>query len=344
MDIQQAQLYQRIRAFSLDEPGAAYPFSQKLARENGWSADYTQRAIAEYQKFVFLAIAAGHPVSPSEVIDRVWHLHLTYTRSYWEEFCPKVLQTTLHHEPSRGGTLERQKFQDWHDRTLASYRVFFGQPPQDIWQSDPPRSRGGWLQQRWTIPFATLLAFWAATVGFPSPALAALRNPLNFKGPEFLAFYLWLSALSIFLAAGVRWYLRQRQAWQTAKWLPASLVWLMLPLGIAKMAIGIFRDKPIGWLLILCIIVAIIGFSFLNNDTNWSTSSRRSRYGSSVRSRCGTSRRSRSGSSCGSSSSSSCGSNCGSSSGSNCGSSSGSSCGSSSGSSCGGGCGGCSGG
>jgi hypothetical protein len=32
-----------------------------------------------------------HIVTPSEQVDQVWHLHLTYTRSYWDEFCPNVL-------------------------------------------------------------------------------------------------------------------------------------------------------------------------------------------------------------------------------------------------------------
>ncbi|MGB6167728.1 MAG: hypothetical protein WBF52_09095, partial [Geitlerinemataceae cyanobacterium] len=123
MNAKNIQLYQRIQDFSIDLSDSKFPFSQRLAKENGWSAEYTQRAIAEYKKFVFLAVVAGHPVTPSEQVDRVWHLHLLYTRSYWENFCPNVLQMSLHHSPTLGGSSEQSKFYDWYDRTLASYKA-----------------------------------------------------------------------------------------------------------------------------------------------------------------------------------------------------------------------------
>lgn len=51
MDAQQQELYQRIQAYPLDSPDDPHPFSAKLAKENGWSLGYTQRAIDEYRKF-----------------------------------------------------------------------------------------------------------------------------------------------------------------------------------------------------------------------------------------------------------------------------------------------------
>lgn len=97
MNVQYNKLYERLQTFSLDEPDAILPFSVRLARENRWSLEYTQQAIAEYKKFAFLAVVAGHPVAPSEQVDQVWHLHLTYTRSYWDEFCPNILRKSFHH-------------------------------------------------------------------------------------------------------------------------------------------------------------------------------------------------------------------------------------------------------
>jgi hypothetical protein len=140
MNIDQAELYERIQAFSLDNPDAQLSFSNRLARDNGWSLEYTRQAIEEYQKFAFLAVAAGHPVTPSDQVDQVWHLHLTYTRSYWEEFCSQVLKTPLHHEPTSGGQSENQKFNDWYSQTLESYEQFFGQtPPVEIWPTPKDR-------------------------------------------------------------------------------------------------------------------------------------------------------------------------------------------------------------
>jgi hypothetical protein len=155
----QRELYDRIQQFSLDQPEAALTFSKKLAKHNRWSVDYTQRVIEEYKRFIFLAVVAGHIVSPSEQVDQAWHLHLTYTRSYWQDFCPNVLQTPLHHDPTRGGSSEHLKYNNLYDRTLDSYQQFFGQvPPVDIWST--PKDRFGRdtnfvrvnTQQNWFIP------------------------------------------------------------------------------------------------------------------------------------------------------------------------------------------------
>ena len=133
MNTKQAELLQRLEKFSPDSADAAFPFSSRLAKENQWSLAYSRRVITEYKRFAFLAVAAGHPVSPSEAVDQAWHLHLTYSQNYWKTFCPEVLQTPFHHNPTKGGADEQAKFADWYERTLESYRTFFGEPPRDIW-------------------------------------------------------------------------------------------------------------------------------------------------------------------------------------------------------------------
>jgi hypothetical protein len=152
-------LWSRIEAFSLDEPAVAFPFSARLARENGWNKAYTQRVIEEYKRFVLLAMIAGHPVTPSVAVDEAWHLHLTYTRSYWDAFCAQVLQRPLHHDPTRGGTAEGEKFVDWYSKTMDSYTAIFGQaPPTDIWPdaatrfAPPPRNPAARSDTHWVIP------------------------------------------------------------------------------------------------------------------------------------------------------------------------------------------------
>ena len=134
MNPEQKELYQRICAFRFDEGGTVFPFAARLARDNGWSVGYTARVITEYRRFAFLAVAAGHPVSPSDQVDQAWHMHLLYTKSYWQRFCGKVLNRPLHHEPTQGGSQERNKFHTWYERTLESYGRFFEpEPPADIW-------------------------------------------------------------------------------------------------------------------------------------------------------------------------------------------------------------------
>jgi hypothetical protein len=131
-------LYQRLLDFSVDSGGEELTFAARLARENGWTPAFTNRVMLEYKRFLFLAKVVGHPVTPSDQVDQAWHLHLTYTRSYWDKLCGEVLEMPLHHGPTRGGEAESRKFDDWYNKTLESYRSYFGEePPADIW---PPSS------------------------------------------------------------------------------------------------------------------------------------------------------------------------------------------------------------
>jgi hypothetical protein len=162
-------LRERIENFQLDEPGAALPFSSRLAREQGWSHVFAARVIREYKRFLCLAMEAGHPVTPSEEVDQAWHLHLVYTRSYWQRLCGEVLGSDLHHEPTAGGSAEGGKFVDWYARTLASYeRIFAEKPPPDIWPAADRRfansAAGRWVDRSkfWLVPRPGFLARAAA--------------------------------------------------------------------------------------------------------------------------------------------------------------------------------------
>ena len=227
MTPQQAELYDRIRSFRLDPEGATYTFAQRLAKENGWSAAHAARVIAEYRKFAFLAAAAGHPVSPPEAVDQAWHLHLIYTRSYWDEFCGKVLGTPLHHEPGTGAFEQRARFDDWYARTLASYQRLLGEePPADIWPEPAAKAKADDRFRRvdvgrnWVVPKARagtavaavvalvfLLAFAAGCGragesgrgGRVVAAGAPLRlNPFDRTGPQFLVLYAGAAAAALF--------------------------------------------------------------------------------------------------------------------------------------------------
>ena len=83
-------LWHRLSNFQLDEPGVTLPYSKRLAQENGWSQDFTDRVIDEYKKFLFLAKTSHRPVTPSKAVDQAWHLHLTYSRSYWDILCERL--------------------------------------------------------------------------------------------------------------------------------------------------------------------------------------------------------------------------------------------------------------
>ncbi|MFM7642766.1 MAG: glycine-rich domain-containing protein [Cyanobium sp.] len=140
-------LHGRLQAWCLDPPGSELTFAGKLARENLWTSDHAARVIAEYRRFLYQAVAAGHPVCPPDAIDQAWHQHLLDTRGYWDEFCPQVLGQALHHSPSKGRPGEEQMLRDWYDLTLRSYWAAFGEPPPaDLWPSTEERFRG---EERW---------------------------------------------------------------------------------------------------------------------------------------------------------------------------------------------------
>src|SRR5438067_11295839 len=109
MTAERAGLLARILAFDIDGGEVALPFAARLARENGWPRPYAERVVEEYKRFVFLAVTSGIIVCPAEDVDAAWHLHLTYTRSYWKRFCGEVLGRPLHHDPTKGGPDEGAK-------------------------------------------------------------------------------------------------------------------------------------------------------------------------------------------------------------------------------------------
>ena len=133
MNIQELTTWNRLVSLEFDAADVAFPFSARLARENGWMPELARKAIEEYRKFCFLATHAGDPVTPSDEVDQVWHLHLTYSRHYWETLCRDTLGRSLHHGPTEGGADEDRKFRAWYEDTLASYRRYFGEPPRDLW-------------------------------------------------------------------------------------------------------------------------------------------------------------------------------------------------------------------
>jgi hypothetical protein len=200
----QDPLWQRIAAHSFDDTQATLPFSRKLAKQQNWSNSFTEKAISEYRKFVYLCCISPRGASPSPIVDEVWHLHLTYTVDYWEKFCRQTLRRDLHHHPSRGGPDEQDKHRHWYSDTLQLYENVFGhRPSPSIWpppvtaeqplpdlQPDPKRHR---------ILLLLLIPFVA------NPLLFQKWNPYALTGPQFLVFYFLLASAAYFIL---------QQSWQ----------------------------------------------------------------------------------------------------------------------------------
>ena len=161
---------------------AALPFAARLARENGWSVARAARVIEEYRRFCFLAVTAGHEVTPSDAVDQAWHLHLTYTRDYWERFCPEILGRPLHHGPTAGGAAEQQRYFEQYAETLKSYEQVFGLPPADIWPGaaqrliEDPKAHRVHPRDAFILPRTRLWALLAIAAALSMVYLIALRG------------------------------------------------------------------------------------------------------------------------------------------------------------------------
>jgi hypothetical protein len=130
---QHADLWERLLKFPIDEPGAEYPLSKRLAEEQEWNHPYALRVVEEYRKFIFLCMISEKMCTPSLAVDEAWHLHLIYTKSYWEQLCLRTLGRLIHHEPATGNSGDESKFQELYVTTLELYARVFGPPPEDIW-------------------------------------------------------------------------------------------------------------------------------------------------------------------------------------------------------------------
>lgn len=125
------ELWNKILAFDFDNPPSEYGFSTRLANENFWTREFADQAIIEYKKFMYLAATSEFMVSPSKIIDNVWHQHLIFTQSY-QDFC-NILGKQIQHIPSTHTREEFEKFKKAKERTIKFYERDFGKQPKNIW-------------------------------------------------------------------------------------------------------------------------------------------------------------------------------------------------------------------
>lgn len=242
------QFVERVETFPIDSDNKSLRFVDRLARENNWSVQFAERVVLEYKRFCILAMKSGHPVTPSEQVDQAWHLHLTYTRSYWDRFCKEALGRPLHHEPTEGGVSENDKFHDWYAKTLSSYcRVFDAQPPADIWPSPAKRfaHAGAWkwvnAGRYWVIPKRVVWAL-AATF-FVILTIAALPG------------------CRLAIASGVSDQFLFMQEGSMVGSLPNGIAEFILGLGEFSASIFPFNLGAIQFLLVygfLCLVVLLV--------------------------------------------------------------------------------------
>jgi uncharacterized protein (TIGR04222 family) len=229
-----SSLWSAIQQFPLNDPNAEINFSRKLSAKQHWSPSFTERVIEEYRKFLFLCCISPNGASPSQAVDEAWHLHLTYTRSYWIDLCKNTLNKDIHHHPSRGGDEEDHKHHDWYAETLEQYQsVFESPPPIDIWP--PPLNRKASISEPVPVIRNNVLALIVILLLFPSLFIYFKHGiffPFSLTGPQFLVFLPILVLSSIlcyilvqnekfkhFPALADTWFPEEATAFETAQFL-----------------------------------------------------------------------------------------------------------------------------
>ncbi|MGQ0801032.1 MAG: TIGR04222 domain-containing membrane protein, partial [Pseudomarimonas sp.] len=216
---EQTALWQRIQAHPFENATVALDFTRRLAREQHWSLSEARAAVAEYRKFCFLA-ALGHAVTPSVDVDEVWHLHLTYSRDYWQCFCAQVLRTHLHHGPTVGGLAADARYRDQYGATLRLYEQYFDVPPVRWWPARVARfadaggfqrvdTRRHWIVRKPRMPAVSrqlALVFGGGMVVLPLLATALPSSPLDWSAEAFLQLFVALSVVAI----GIAWITRRQ--------------------------------------------------------------------------------------------------------------------------------------
>lgn len=197
-------LYQAISDFEFDHGDEALTFRDRLARENMWTLEFAALACIEYKKFMYLVCTSDEMLTPSEAVDAVWHQHLVYSESYWNDFCGGVLKRQIHHHPTKGGRLEEIHYRLCYQTTLERYHAAFSAlPPLLFWPSvdvrfaAAGRGRKVSLNGYWVVPkketkFAILNIFVLI--------IAILAIWFNIISSSYMPFYI---VLHVFVVVGL---------------------------------------------------------------------------------------------------------------------------------------------
>jgi hypothetical protein len=184
MTTNELELWQKIKYFQFDKENVKLTFAKRLARENNFTDSFTKEIIEEYKKFIFLCCVSKQQITPSHYVDLAWHLHLTYTKSYWIDFCKNTIGKEIHHNPTEGGKTEDNKFKNYYNQTIELYKATFNEsPPINIWQNDSERFKIKIINidksKNWVIPkpnfslFGILILFSITLLGCSSDSSIA---------------------------------------------------------------------------------------------------------------------------------------------------------------------------
>lgn len=103
-----------------------------LQADTGWKLSFTKCVLVEYERFLLLR-SVDDTLSPSFVIDTVWHLHILCTKQY-ADYCINTFGKFVHHNAYDMIRFTESEKKNRLANTLVAYNAVFG-PTYDpfIW-------------------------------------------------------------------------------------------------------------------------------------------------------------------------------------------------------------------
>jgi uncharacterized protein (TIGR04222 family) len=192
-------LWNEVLAYDFDQPLSEYGFSVRLAKENYWTQAFTQKAILEYKKFMYLAATHDAMVSPSEIVDVVWHQHLVFTQSYAD--FGKLLGKAVQHIPSTHNRQDAVRFKQAKERTHQMYKSNFGEPPADVWEYATMQGALQLPKAKYKLRSGILVGLFALAVWLVPAYFLLHPLYLTINGKDFLPGYIGLCVGLLLLLA-----------------------------------------------------------------------------------------------------------------------------------------------
>lgn len=118
------------------ENASTKAFAKKIATKHNWENWFAMHAINEYKKFIYLGVISPTQITPSKLIDVVWHEHILFTKAY-RDFCLQIIEQDFDHYPELLPTAEQTAlYKAQYDATLKLYKKEFGiEAPDNIWET-----------------------------------------------------------------------------------------------------------------------------------------------------------------------------------------------------------------
>lgn len=101
---------------------------QKLSKLEALNGLDHQRAIKECFRFLDLVGEFKQTLTPSFIVDLVWHELILFT-AFYRDFCESRYDRFIHHHPDD----DEAKNQSQYSKTLKLYAIRYGQPHPDFW-------------------------------------------------------------------------------------------------------------------------------------------------------------------------------------------------------------------